>query len=164
VIVLPAACTGHLDNGVLQYLVCSQLRRFITLIDALYEHKVLVVVWADASIMALFNPDGVKRATNAKGPTANAGYAANSAGGGENSEEAAAVVGGPAADSTEDTGSPGSESEAVSSTSEARLMHDEVSRAICGIGPLPSLYISNFRLLNLLLDRCLPSTAPSRAY
>jgi hypothetical protein len=130
VIVFPAAFTGYIDNGVLQYLVCSQLRRFITLIDALYEHKVLVVVWADASIMALFNPDGVKRATNAKGPTA--GYEVSSAGGAENSEGAAAVNGA-VGDGAEDTGSPGSESEEVSSTSEARLMHDEVGHVLCPI-------------------------------
>jgi hypothetical protein len=144
--------------------VFVQLRRFITLIDALYEHKVLVVVWADASIMALFNPDGVKRATNGKGSTANTMYAASSAGGADNGDEAAAVVSGAVGDGAEDTGSPGSESEEVSSTSEARLMHDEVSRAICGIDPLPSLYIRNLRLLDVLRDRCSPSTAPSRAY
>lgn len=39
---------------------CTQLRRFITLIDALYEHKVLVVVLADAPILQLFSVGGVK--------------------------------------------------------------------------------------------------------
>jgi hypothetical protein len=148
VIVLPAAFTGHLGNGVLQYLVCSQLRRFITLIDALYEHKVLVVVWADASIMALFNPDGVKRATNTKGSTANAVYAASSAGGADNGDEAAAVVSGAVGDGAEDTGSPGSESEEVSSTSEARLMHDEVGCVQCRFCTV-SFYACNLRPLDV---------------
>jgi hypothetical protein len=124
------------------------------------------VVWADASIMALFNPDGVKRATNAKGPTANTGYVASSAGGGENSDEAAAAVSGAVGDGVEDTGSPGSESEEVSSTSEARLMHDEVGCVLCSVCALPlSLYTYLTPIKrNVPRDRCLPSTARSRAY
>lgn len=85
------------------------MRRFITLIDALYEHKVLVVVLADAPVMELFSPDGVFSSPSAADPGIQ----------GENSATEEARDGSVA--------DPSSDSDQASRAAEARLQFDEVS-------------------------------------
>lgn len=51
-----SSCAQQLISNVFFF---AQVRRLITLIDALYEHKVLVMVLADAPIMDLFSADRV---------------------------------------------------------------------------------------------------------
>lgn len=108
----------------------TQLRRFITLIDALYEHKVLVVVLADAPIMELFSPEGVKPTLSSAEPETVDG---------KNTSNGAQEAG---------SASPGSDNDQVSQTAEARLQFDEVGWMESGL-LVGDLSIDRRRLLTV---------------
>lgn len=91
----------------------------ITLIDALYEHKVLVMVLADAPIMDLFSADRVPAPLSAAKSPPSVVQAAGSI-----VEKVDKV------DPTVPQGST-SENSTASSATAARLQHDEVSVIVC---------------------------------
>lgn len=117
------------------------MRRLITLIDALYEHKVLVHVLADAPIFDLFSPDRAPIALDTNQNPSSSKSESNSVSAKKNV-------------SLNDVGGRAASDSDSASNSVAHSQHDEVSRSLFSCYAIMSLIpSSNTRVL------CLPPLA-----